>query len=138
MKERVEAVRVRLPDERNSVTHKVAIYTEEGELDVYITVGMYVDGSLGEVFVTIGKQGENFAIYDALMTAVSIGIQSGIPIEVFVKKFEYQQFQPAGMTSNPNIPIAKSVLDYVFRWIKMRFLEVKDEQEDTGQGDAEE
>jgi ribonucleoside-diphosphate reductase alpha chain len=130
-----EPIRVRLPDERNSLTHKFVlkkaykkVVEKKGKqvevvLDVegYITAGVYPNGRLGEVFLTIGKQGGTWKAYDCLMTAVSVGLQCGIPLFVFKEKFENQQFEPAGVTNNPEIPLAKSIPDYVFRWLELRF-----------------
>jgi ribonucleoside-diphosphate reductase alpha chain len=125
----LEPERRRLPDERDSITHKFCFpgagdEKKDGgnhDLDVYLTVSFYPDGSLGEMFLRIGKHGGPGKIYDVLMTAISVGLQYGIPVDVFVEKFKHTQFWPKGVTRNVDIPIAKSIVDYVFRWIEMRF-----------------
>jgi ribonucleoside-diphosphate reductase alpha chain len=112
-------VRHRLPDERKSITHKFSIAGHEG----YITVGMYEDGSAGEVFITMSKEGSTISgLMDALATAVSLALQYGVPLKVLTDKFSHMRFEPSGFTNNPNIPIAKSVCDYLFRWMGMKFL----------------
>jgi ribonucleoside-diphosphate reductase alpha chain len=119
------AVRRRLPDERRAVTHKFSI----GGHDGYITVGMYEDGSPGEVFIVMAKEGSIVSgLMDSFATAVSLALQYGVPLEVLVRKFVHSRFEPAGMTSNPQIPMAKSIMDYIFRWLALKFLpEVADE-----------
>jgi ribonucleoside-diphosphate reductase alpha chain len=112
-------VRHRLPDERKSITHKFSIAGHEG----YITVGMYEDGTAGEVFITMSKEGSTISgLMDALATAVSLALQYGVPLKVLTDKFSHMRFEPSGFTNNPNIPIAKSVCDYLFRWMGMKFL----------------
>lgn len=111
--------RRKLPDERQALTHKFSINGHEG----YITVGMYEDGLPGEVFITMAKQGSTVSgLMDAFATAVSIAIQYGVPLETLVEKFSHLRFEPAGFTNNPEIPMAKSVMDYIFRWMASRFL----------------
>jgi ribonucleoside-diphosphate reductase alpha chain len=113
--------RHRLPRERESLTHKFSIAGHEG----YITAGKYEDGSLGEIFLTdIGKDGSTLrGMMNAFATAISIGLQYGVPLETFVRKFSYMRFDPEGMTSNPEIPFAKSLPDYIMRWLASRFLD---------------
>ena len=100
----------------------------------YITAGKYPDGSVGEIFLTdIGKEGSTLrGMMNAFATAISIGLQYGVPLEVFVKKFSYMRFDPEGITSNPEIPFAKSMPDYIMRWLASRFIEDLDELEDLG------
>jgi ribonucleoside-diphosphate reductase alpha chain len=121
--------RNRLPRERESLTHKFSIAGHEG----YITAGKYEDGSLGEIFLTdIGKDGSTLrGMMNAFATAISIGLQYGVPLETFVRKFSYMRFDPEGMTTNPEIPFAKSLPDYIMRWLASRFLEA-DVQEELG------
>jgi ribonucleoside-diphosphate reductase alpha chain len=111
--------RERLPDTRRSLTHKFDIQGHEG----YISVGFYPDGRPGEVFIKMAKEGSTIGgLMDTLGTVVSMGLQYGVPLEVFVNKFAHSRFEPAGFTKNPDIPIAKSVTDYIFRWMGMEFL----------------
>jgi ribonucleoside-diphosphate reductase alpha chain len=121
--------RNRLPRERESLTHKFSVAGHEG----YITAGRYEDGSLGEIFLTdIGKDGSTLrGMMNAFATSISIGLQYGVPLETFVKKFSYMRFDPEGMTSNPEIPFAKSLPDYIMRWLASRFLP-PDVQEELG------
>jgi ribonucleoside-diphosphate reductase alpha chain len=125
-----EPVRHRMPVERESITHKFSIGSHEG----YITAGKYDDGSVGEIFLTdIGKEGSTMrGMMNAFATAVSIGLQYGVPLEVFVKKFSYVRFEPEGITRNPEIPFAKSMPDYIMRWLASRFLEDPELLEDLG------
>jgi ribonucleoside-diphosphate reductase alpha chain len=113
--------RNRLPRERESLTHKFSIAGHEG----YITAGKYEDGSLGEIFLTdIGKDGSTLrGMMNAFATAISIGLQYGVPLDTFVRKFSYMRFDPEGMTTNPEIPFAKSLPDYIMRWLASRFLD---------------
>ena len=111
--------RRRMPDERRSITHKFTVGSCEG----YITVGLYDDGKPGEIFVTMSKQGSVISgLMDSFATSVSIGLQYGVPLEVFVNKFVHMRFEPSGYTNNPQIRIAKSITDYLFRWMAMKFL----------------
>ncbi len=111
--------RERLPHTRQSLTHKFDIQGHEG----YINVGFYPDGRPGELFITMAKEGSTIGgLMDVLGTAISIGLQYGVPLEVFVNKFAHSRFEPAGFTKNPDIPIAKSVADYIFRWLGMEFI----------------
>lgn len=115
----VAGQRRRLADERPSLTHKFSINGHEG----YITVGMYPDGQPGEVFVTMSKQGSTInGLMDALATTVSIGLQHGVPLALLVDKLKFTSFEPSGFTSNPDIRMAKSVTDYLFRWLEQRFI----------------
>ncbi len=125
-----EPVRKRMPAERESLTHKFSIAGQEG----YITAGRYEDGSVGEIFLTdIGKEGSTLrGMMNAFATAVSIGLQYGVPLEVFVSKFSYMRFDPEGMTKNPEIPFAKSMPDYIMRWLASRFIEDADIHEELG------
>ncbi|HEY1274013.1 MAG TPA: LAGLIDADG family homing endonuclease, partial [Thermoleophilaceae bacterium] len=112
-------LRRRMPKERQSLTHKFAIAGHEG----YITAGMYEDGSLGEVFLTdVGKEGSTIkGLMNAFATSISIGLQYGVPLETLVRKFAYMRFEPEGYTGNPEIPFAKSLPDYIMRWLASRF-----------------
>ena len=108
-----------MPHTRQSVTHKFDIQGHEG----YINVGFYPDGRPGELFITMAKEGSTIGgLMDVLGTAISIGLQYGVPLEVFVNKFAHSRFEPAGFTKNPDIPIAKSIADYIFRWMGMEFI----------------
>jgi len=112
--------RRRLPDTRESITHKFDVGGHEG----YITVGLFEDGSPGEVFITMAKEGSTVGgMMDAFATAISLCLQYGVPLEALVKKFSHQRFEPSGMTANRDIPFAKSIVDYIFRWLGLRFLE---------------
>ncbi len=121
--------RKRMPRERQSITHKFSIGGHEG----YITAGMYDDGSIGEIFLTdIGKEGSTLrGMMNSFATAISIALQYGVPLETLVRKFSYMRFEPEGITGNPEIPFAKSMPDYIMRWLASRFLDV-DAQEDLG------
>ena len=112
-------LRRRLPDTRRSVTHKFNVAGHEG----YLTVGLHDDGSPGELFITMAKEGSTIGgLMDSLGTAISIALQYGVPMESLVNKFTHQRFDPAGMTHNPDIPFAKSLVDYIFRWMGMEFI----------------
>ncbi len=112
-------LRRRLPDTRPSITHKFDISGHEG----YITCGLFEDGSPGEVFITMAKQGSTVGgLMDAIATLISLNLQYGVPLSAMVRKFEHMRFEPAGMTRNSDIPIAKSVMDYLVRWLGMQFL----------------
>jgi ribonucleoside-diphosphate reductase alpha chain len=121
--------RRRMPRERQSLTHKFSIGGHEG----YITAGMYEDGTVGEIFLTdIGKEGSTLrGMMNSFATAISVGLQYGVPLETLVRKFSYMRFEPEGMTSNPEIPFAKSMPDYIMRWLASRFLDT-DLQEELG------
>jgi ribonucleoside-diphosphate reductase alpha chain len=122
--------RKKMPRERESITHKFSIAGHEG----YITAGKYEDGSVGEIFLTdIGKEGSTMrGLLNAFATAISIGLQYGVPLEVFVRKFSYMRFEPEGMTQNPEIPFAKSMPDYIMRWLASRFIDDTETLEDLG------
>jgi ribonucleoside-diphosphate reductase alpha chain len=112
-------IRRRLPDERTAVTHKFSIAGHEG----YITVGEYDDGTPGEIFIVMAKEGSFVSgLMDSLATSISIGLQYGVPLNVFVNKFSHTRFEPYGFTNNPKIRMAKSISDYIFRWLGMRYL----------------
>ncbi len=112
-------LRRRLPDTRHSLTHKFDIAGHEG----YITCGLFDDGSPGEVFVVMAKQGSTVGgLMDTVATLISLNLQYGVPLDAIVRKFEHMRFEPAGITSNPNIPFAKSVIDYLVRWMAMEFV----------------
>ena len=117
--EQARAVRRKLPDERRAITHKFDIQGHEG----YITVGVYEDGTPGEIFLVMSKEGSTISgLMDAFATAISLALQYGVPLEVLVKKFAHTRFEPSGFTKNPEIPIAKSITDYIFRWLASKFL----------------
>jgi ribonucleoside-diphosphate reductase alpha chain len=126
---KVPPKRRRMPRERQSITHKFSIGGHEG----YITAGMYDDGTVGEIFLTdIGKEGSTLrGMMNSFATAISISLQYGVPLETLVQKFCYMRFEPEGMTTNPEIPFAKSMPDYIMRWLASRFLDV-DLQEELG------
>jgi ribonucleoside-diphosphate reductase alpha chain len=121
--------RKRMPVERQSITHKFSIAGHEG----YITAGMYEDGTVGEIFLTdIGKEGSTLrGMMNSFATAISIALQYGVPLETLVQKFSYMRFEPEGITQNPEIPFAKSMPDYIMRWLASRFLDA-DAQEELG------
>jgi ribonucleoside-diphosphate reductase alpha chain len=112
--------RRKLPDERLSITHKFDIAGHEG----YITVGKYEDGSPGEIFVMMSKQGSTISgLMDSFATAISYALQYGVPLRFLVDKFSHMRFEPSGFTKNPQIPYAKSIVDYLFRWLASKFLD---------------
>ena len=121
--------RRRMPRERQSITHKFSLGGHEG----YITAGMYEDGTVGEIFLTdIGKEGSTLrGMMNAFATSISIALQYGVPLETLVQKFSYMRFEPEGITTNPEIPFAKSMPDYIMRWLASRFLDT-DAQEELG------
>ena len=127
--------RVKLPDERPSVTHKFAIGQHEG----YLHVGMYPDTKkVGETFITIAKEGSTVSgLLDVIATLVSMCLQSGVPLKILVKKFKDMRFEPSGATTNKDIPFAKSFMDYIFRYLGMKFLNEKDREEIFGPLDHE-
>jgi ribonucleoside-diphosphate reductase alpha chain len=117
-------LRRRLPDEREAVIHKFSINGNEG----YLTVGLYNDGNPGEMFVTMSKEGSTISgLMDAFATSISLALQYGVPLRVLVNKFVHTRFEPAGMTNNPEIRFAKSVIDYIFRWLGLKFLSKADQ-----------
>ena len=112
-------LRRRLPDTRDSITHRFNVAGHEG----YLTVGLYEDGTPGELFITMAKEGSTIGgLMDCLGTAISVALQYGVPIESLVNKFAHQRFEPMGMTTNRDIPFAKSLVDYIFRWMGMEFI----------------
>ena len=112
-------LRRRLPDTRNATTHKFDVAGHEG----YITVGLYDDGSPGEIFIRMAKEGSTIGgLMDTIATLVSVSLQYGVPVESLVRKFEHVRFEPSGMTHNSEIPFAKSLVDYIFRWLAMEFV----------------
>ena len=111
--------RRKLPDERVSITHKFSIGGHEG----YITVGMYEDGSPGEIFITMAKEGSTISgLMDSLAVAVSLTLQYGVPLKFLVDKFAHVRFEPSGWTGNRQVSYAKSIVDYIFRWLGVKFL----------------
>jgi ribonucleoside-diphosphate reductase alpha chain len=128
--EMAQPVRKKMPRERESITHKFSIGGHEG----YITAGKYEDGTVGEIFLTdIGKEGSTMrGLLNAFATAISLGLQYGVPLETFVQKFSYMRFEPEGMTQNPEIPFAKSLPDYIMRWVASRFIEDTEVLEELG------
>ena len=128
-KAEVGPARRRMPVERQSITHKFSIGGHEG----YITAGMYDDGTVGEIFLTdVGKEGSTLrGMMNSFATAISIALQYGVPLETLVQKFSYMRFDPEGITTNPEIPFAKSMPDYIMRWLASRFLDT-DTQEELG------
>ena len=118
--------RRKLPDERKSITHKFSISGHEG----YITVGLYENGQPGEIFITMSKEGSSISgLMDAFATSISIALQYGVPLKTLVKKFVHMRFEPSGYTSHPNIRYAKSLMDYIFRWMALKFLSKEDQIE---------
>lgn len=112
--------RERLPTTRRAITHKFDIQGHEG----YVNVGLYPDGRPGELFITMAKEGSTVGgLMDVLGTSISIGLQYGVPIDVLVTKLSHVRFEPSGFTGNPDVPIAKSIVDYIFRWIGMEFVD---------------
>ncbi|HWO73447.1 MAG TPA: vitamin B12-dependent ribonucleotide reductase [Dehalococcoidia bacterium] len=119
-------VRRKMPDTRQSITHKFDIEGHEG----YITVGMYDDGQPGEVFVSIAKQGSTTAgLCEAFGRAISYTLQYGVPLRDLVQRFSYMRFEPMGRTANREIPVAQSIVDYIFRWLASQFLSEEDKRE---------
>ena len=121
-------LRRRLPDERRSITHKFDIAGHEG----YITAGIYEDGQPGEIFIKMSKEGSTISgLMDSFATAISMALQYGVPLRVLVDKFSHMRFEPSGFTKNPDIPMAKSIMDYIFRWLATKFLD-SDAQQEVG------
>jgi len=113
------AVRRRLPDERHSLTHHFSVGGQEG----YVTVGLYEDGLPGELFIRMAKEGSTVSgLMDSFATAVSLALQYGVPLRVLCDKFSHTRFEPSGWSGNPKIGYAKSLTDYLFRWLELRFL----------------
>lgn len=127
-------MRHRLPDTRRAITHKFDIAGHEG----YITVGLYEDGSPGELFITMAKEGSTIGgLMDTIGTLVSLAFQYGVPLETLVNKFAHQRFEPSGFTKNPDIPMAKSITDYLFRWLGNQFIPGYREQNRPGAAQPE-
>ena len=121
-------VRRKLPSVRKAITHKFSIAGHEG----YITVGMYDDGQPGEIFLVMAKEGSAISgLMDSFATAISLALQYGVPLKVLIDKFSHVRFEPSGHTGNPEVPFAKSIVDYIFRWLASKFLSI-DEQFQTG------
>ena len=120
------AMRRKLPDERRAVTHKFDIQGHEG----YLTVGLFEDGTPGELFVTMAKEGSTISgLMDAFATQTSYALQFGVPVKFMVDKFSHMRFEPSGFTKNKEIPIAKSIVDYIFRWMASHFLPLEAQDE---------
>jgi ribonucleoside-diphosphate reductase alpha chain len=120
--------RRRLPDDRVEVGRKFKV----GEYEGYIHVGLFEDGTPGDIFVDIAKEGTTLAgLMNSFMISVSLGLQYGVPLEVYVSKFSHMRFEPSGMTNDPDIRVAKSIVDYIFRWMGKKFL-TTDQQEEAG------
>ena len=116
---RPRAVRHRLPDERRSTTHRFSVAGHKG----YITVGMYPNGEPGEVFIVMAKEGSTVSgLVSSFAQVVSVALQYGVPLEVLCEKFVHTRFEPSGFTGNAEIPLATSIMDYIFQWLKLRFL----------------
>jgi len=117
--ETVRPSRRRLPDERRAITHHFSIAGHEG----YLTVGVYEDGSPGEIFVRMAKQGSTISgLMDSFATVVSLALQHGVPLDVLCAKFSHTRFEPSGWSRNPKIGYASSLMDYLFRWMELKFL----------------
>ncbi len=120
------AGRRKLPDERKAMTHKFSVGGHEG----YITVGLYDDGQPGEIFLVMAKEGSTISgLMDAFATSISLALQYGVPLKDLVEKFSHTRFEPSGFTKNPEIPIAKSLVDYIFRWLGSKFLTREEKQQ---------
>jgi ribonucleoside-diphosphate reductase alpha chain len=119
------AVRRKLPDERRAITHKFSINGHEG----YLTVGLYDEGQPGEIFLVLAKEGSTISgLMDSFATSISLALQYGVPLQTLVDKFSHTRFEPSGFTKNPEIPIAKSITDYIFRWLASKFLSREDKE----------
>lgn len=113
-----ESIRRRLPDERTGITHRFSVSGHKG----YINVGMYEDGAPGEVFIVMAKTGSTISgLMDCFSIAISMGLQYGVPLEAFARKFVGQRFEPQGFTTNSEIKEATSVMDYIFQWLAAKF-----------------
>ncbi|MDB5106784.1 MAG: hypothetical protein JWP91_4473 [Fibrobacteres bacterium] len=124
--------RRRLPDEREAITHKFSIAGHEG----YVTVGKYEDGTPGELFVVMSKEGSVVSgLLDSFATAVSLALQYGVPLKVLIDKFSHSRYEPSGFTNNPQIRMAKSITDYIFRWLALKFLPANEAQDAIGEGE---
>jgi ribonucleoside-diphosphate reductase alpha chain len=119
-RDEIRPARRKLPDERRAITHKFSIAGHEG----YITVGMYEDGKPGEIFLVMAKEGSTISgLMDAFATSISMALQYGVPLEALVEKFSHVRFEPSGFTKNSQVPYAKSITDYIFRWLATKFLD---------------
>ncbi len=115
-------LRRRLPDERRAITHHFSIAGQEG----YLTVGVYDDGSPGEIFVRMAKEGSTISgLMDSIATLVSLALQHGVPLDVLCVKFSHTRFEPSGWSGNPKIGYATSLMDYLFRWMELKFLKTE-------------
>ena len=120
--------RRRLPEDRTEVGRKFRV----GEYEGYIHVGLFDDGTPGDIFVDIAKEGTALAgLMNSFMISVSLGLQYGVPLDVYVGKFSHMRFEPSGPTNDPDIRVAKSIVDYIFRWMGKKFLTI-DQQEELG------
>jgi ribonucleoside-diphosphate reductase alpha chain len=118
--------RRRLPEDRVEVGRKFRV----GDYEGYIHVGLYEDGTPGDIFVDIAKEGTTLAgLMNSFMISVSLGLQYGVPLEVYVSKFAHMRFEPSGMTNDVDIRVAKSIVDYIFRWMGKRFLSIEHQEE---------
>jgi ribonucleoside-diphosphate reductase alpha chain len=123
-------LRRKLPEERQSLTHKFAVGGHEG----YITAGLYDDGTPGEIFIRMAKEGSTISgLMDSFATAVSMALQYGVPLQVLVDKFQHVRFEPSGWTGNQEIPYAKSIMDYIFRWLGSRYISPTYKQGEVGE-----
>ena len=114
-----EATRQKLPIDRRAITHKFEIANHKG----YMTVGLYDDGQPGELFIKMAKEGSTISgLLDSFATAISFALQYGVPLQSLVDKFSHMRFEPQGFTKHSEIPIAKSITDYIFRWLEWRFI----------------
>ncbi|MFQ5778302.1 MAG: vitamin B12-dependent ribonucleotide reductase, partial [Terriglobia bacterium] len=121
--------RRKLEETRQAVTHKFSIAGHEG----YLTVGLYPDGQPGEIFITMAKEGSTLSgVMDSFALGISIALQHGVPLKIFVDKFSHVRFEPSGWTNNPEIPVAKSIIDYIFRWLGGRFISAEYKSVDLG------
>jgi ribonucleoside-diphosphate reductase alpha chain len=121
--EATRPIRRHLPVERHSVTHKFGVAGHEG----YLTIGMYEDGTPGEIFIVMAKEGSTLSgVMDSFATTCSMALQYGVPLKVLVDKFTHTRFEPSGFTSNPQVPYAKSIMDYIFRYLASKFLPVEE------------
>jgi ribonucleoside-diphosphate reductase alpha chain len=113
-------VRRRMPDERRALTHHFSVGGQDG----YVIVGFYPDGQPGELFIRMAKEGSTVSgLMDAFATSVSLALQYGVPLSVLIGKFSHMRFEPSGWSGNPEIGFATSVMDYIFRWLSLHFLE---------------
>ncbi|MDQ2999848.1 MAG: vitamin B12-dependent ribonucleotide reductase [Fibrobacterota bacterium] len=128
----IKPARRRLPDERKAITHKFSIAGHEG----YVTVGKYEDGTPGELFIVMSKEGSVVSgLLDSFATAVSLALQYGVPLKVLIDKFSHSRYEPSGLTNNPQIRLAKSITDYIFRWLALKFLPTDEGLAAVGEGE---